>query len=155
MLSAARSFVEQPAGMLTLWGGVGNAKTLILQAVVNECIQRGVMAVYVTMLDILEYVREAYRDQSDSAWRRLDRFSTVPVLAIDEADKVKDTDWTLERETALFDKRYRLGIARKAGTLIAMNKSPEHLPEWIQSRLYDGRNRVYKNADPDMRRLMR
>lgn len=155
MLSAARSFLEKPAGMLTLWGGVGNAKTLILQAVVNECIEQGVMAVYVTMLDLLEYIREAYNGQAESAWRRLDRFATVPVLAIDEVDKVKVSDWSLERETSLFDKRYRLGVSRMAGTLIAMNVNPDRLPEWIYSRLCDGRNQIIHNTDPDMRRLMK
>lgn len=155
MLSAARLFLDEPAGMLTLWGGVGNAKTLILQAVVNECIMRGMMAVYVTMLDLLDYIREAYNDQTDSAWRRLDRFATVPVLAIDEVDKVKASDWTIERESALIDKRYRLGISRRAGTLLAMNKDPHTLPEWISDRLYDGRNTVVHNADQSMRRVMR
>lgn len=155
MLTAAWSFLETPAGMLTLWGGVGNAKTLILQAVVNECIQRGVMAVYVTMLDLLDYIREAYNGQTDSAWRRLDRFATVPVLAIDEVDKVKASDWTIERESSLFDKRYRLGVSRMAGTLLAMNKDPHGLPEWISDRLYDGRNIVIHNTDPSMRSVMR
>lgn len=160
MLAAARSFLEAPAGMLTLWGGVGNAKTLILQAVVNEFVKSGVMAVYITMLDLLDYVRAAY-DESEStrehgsACKRLDRFATVPVLAVDEVDKVKASDWTIERQSALFDKRYRFGVSRMAGTLLAMNKDPHTLPEWISDRLYDGRNIVIHNADPSMRRAMR
>ncbi len=36
MEQAARAFLRHPYGFLTLWGGVGNGKTLILQAVVNE-----------------------------------------------------------------------------------------------------------------------
>lgn len=160
MLIAARSFLNYPAGMLTLWGEVGNAKTLILQAVVNECIQRGVMAVYITMLDLLDHVRAAYdetksSDEYGSACKRLDRFATVPVLAIDEADKVKVSDWTIERESSLIDKRYRLGLSRMAGTLIAMNKDPHTLPEWISDRLYDGRNTVIHNSDHSMRRMMK
>lgn len=155
MLRSAREFVEQPAGMLTLWGGAGNSKTLILQAVVNECIGRGVVATYITMLDLLDYIREAYNGQAESAWSRLDRLSNVPMLAIDEVDKVKETEWTLERETSLIDKRYRLGLARRAGTLLAMNKSPLLLPDWISDRLYDGRNIVIKNTDPSMRKMMK
>lgn len=159
MLDAARSFLEVPSGMLTLWGGVGNAKTLILQATVNECIQLGVMAVYITMTDLLDHVRDAYSEKDageyGSASRRLDRFATVPVLAIDELDKVKATDWALERETALIDKRYRLGMSRMAGTLLAMNKDPHTLPEWIRDRLFDGRNTVIHNVDPSMRGMMR
>lgn len=159
MLTTARLFLNYPAGILTLWGGVGNAKTLILQAVVNECIQRGVMAVYITMLDLLEHVRDAYSEKDageyGTACKRLDRFATVPVLAIDEMDKIKSTDWAVERETSLIDKRYRLGISRMAGTLIAMNKDPHSLPEWISDRLYDGRNTVIHNTDPSMRKVMK
>jgi len=159
MLAAAREFVAQPSRMLTLWGGAGNAKTLILQAVVNECIERGVMAVYVTMLDLLEYIREAYQEGQEgrygSAWSRMDRVTAVPVLAIDEVDKIKATEWAIERETAILDKRYRLGLARHVGTLLAMNTNPDRLPEWISSRLADGRNRIVHNDDPDMRRLMK
>jgi len=159
MLAAARSFVAQPTGILTLWGGPGNAKSLVLQGVVNECIQHNVMAVYVTCLDLLDYIREAFNDKQDgryeSAWKRMERFANVQVLCIDEVDKVKASEWAIERETAIFDKRYRLGLARQSGTVLAMNANPDRLPEWIFSRLSDGRNRIIENHDPDMRRLMR
>ena len=159
MLAAARSFVAQPTGILTLWGGPGNAKTLVLQGVVNESTQRNVMAVYVTLYDLINYVRDAFNEQRDgkyeSAYRRMQRFATARVLAIDEVDKVKATDWTVELETAIFDRRYRDGLARLSGTVLAMNTNPDRLPEWIYSRLSDGRNRIIENRDPDMRRLMR
>lgn len=156
MIGVASAFIAQPSGMVTLWGGSGNAKSLILQAVVNECIGQGIVAVYVTMLDLLEYIREAYNGKADeSAWRRMERYEAVPVLAIDEVDKVKASDWVVERESAIFEKRYRWGLARRAGTLLAMNANPDRLPDWIQSRLSDGRNRIIENRDPDMRRLMK
>ncbi len=159
MLTAARSFVAQPAGFLTLWGGPGNAKTLTLQGIVNECIQHNIMAVYVTCLDLLDYLREAFNEKQDgryeSAWKRMERFTNIQVLCIDEVDKVKPSEWTIERETAIFDKRYRQGLACRAGTVLAMNANPDRLPDWIYSRLSDGRNRIIENRDPDMRRLMR
>ncbi len=159
MLAAARAFVERPAGMLTLWGGPGNAKTLTLQGIINESIRAGRLAVYVTMLDLIEYIREAYNERNDnryeSAWKRLEKFAGVDILCIDEVDKVKTSDWTIERETALFDKRYRSGLARMSGTVLAMNANPDRLPDWIYSQLSDGRNRIIENRDPDMRRLMR
>jgi len=40
------------------------------------------------------------------------------------------------------------------GTVIAMNESPDALPQWISSRLRDGRNRIVHNADPDVREMM-
>lgn len=163
MLEAAIAFVVYPTNMLTLWGGVGNAKTLILQAVVNECLQNGYEAVYITMHDLLNYIREAYDERKStgemgSAWSRLNRFGRVKVLAIDEADKVKASEWAIEYETALIDRRYRLGLSHLAGTLFALNADPADpnvLPEWIFDRLNDGRNTIIHNGDPSMRRLMR
>lgn len=151
---AARKFLINPTRILTLWGGSGNAKTLILQAVVNECLERSVSAVYTTLYDLAGYVREAFRNDSESAWQRVRRFQSVNVLCIDEFDKVKMTEWIEELETAIINRRYRDGLAGLCGTLIAMNESPSELPPWISSRLHDGRNRIVHNGDGDLRPLL-
>jgi hypothetical protein len=104
-------------------------------------------------------VREAFNEVGDgryeSAYKRMMKIATCSILSIDELDKVKITDWTQELQTAIFDRRYRDGLARKSGTILAMNSAPDRLPEWIYSRLSDGRNRIIHNPDQDMRRLMR
>ncbi len=156
MLSAARSFLSKPFGFLTLWGHVGTAKTLLLQAIVNESVQRNMTAIYCPMFNLVSYVRDAFNDgEGTSAYRRLVQFADAEVLAIDEVDKLRVSDWTLELETALFDQRYRGGLARKSGTILAMNSDPKLLPEWIYSRLSDGRNQIVQNQDPDLRPLMK
>lgn len=159
MLAAAQAFVARPVGILTIWGVPGNAKTLVLQGIVNTCTAQGVLAIYVTFFDLVNYVRDAFNEQRDgryeSAYQRLMRFAAARVLVIDEVDKVKVTDWTVELETAIFDRRYRDGLAGLTGTVLAMNSNPDRLPEWIYSRLRDGRNHIVENRDPDMRRLMR
>jgi DNA replication protein DnaC len=153
MISAARLFLVEPHGILTLWGGPGNAKTMVLQAIINECLGRSTQAVYITLYDLAGYVREAFKNDSESAWRRVRRLQSVRVLCIDEFDKVKPTEWIQELETAIIDHRYRNGLAGLCGTVIAMNESPEAeaLPMWIVSRLRDGRNRIVHNTDPDVR----
>ncbi len=155
MLKACRSFVENPAGILTLWGGFGNGKTMCLQAVVNELIQRGVTAVYITAFDLFSHIRDAFNPRrevvSESAYNRLERFEDIRVLALDELDKVRPTDWLSEQLTDLIDKRHRRGLDGKHGTLIAMNTDPASQNDWIASRLMDGRNRVVHNTDADLR----
>jgi len=155
MVTAACVFVANPRGILTLHGGSGNAKTVVLQAIVNECLMRGVSAVYTTFYDLAGYVREAFGRESESAWRRVLHFQSVRVLAIDEFDKVKTTEWIEELETAIIDRRYRDGLAGMCGTVVAMNEPPSSLPDWIESRLRDGRNRVIGNNDPDVRPMLR
>src|SRR3972149_430729 len=79
--------------------------------------------------------REAFRSDSESAWRRGQRFQSVRVLCIDEFDKLRETEWLRELETAIIDRRYRDGLAGLVGTGIAMNESPDALPQGISSRL--------------------
>ena len=154
MLVKARRFLIKRSGIFTLWGGSGNGKTLVLQAIVNECLEQNVTAVYTTFFELVGYVRAAFKDRSESALQRVERFQSVPVLCIDEFDKVKETDWVEELETAIIDKRYRDGLAGLCGTVIAMNNDPATLPAWIYSRLRDGRNSILCNTDADMRPLM-
>lgn len=155
MLDAARGLVAFPAKIVTLWGGPGNAKTTVLQAVVNECLALNVSAVYVTLYDLVNWVRDAFRDDTDSAWGRVHRLTNVTLLAVDEFDKIKSTEWSDELQTAVIDRRYRDGLAGLVGTVLAMNGNPNQLPEWIRSRLSDGRNVIVHNADPDLRPRMK
>jgi DNA replication protein DnaC len=154
MVDAASDFILSPAGILTLWGTTGNAKTVVLMSIVNECVERGTPAVYLTGFDLVGYIRDAFKED-DSALARIRRFENVPVLCLDELDKIKWSDWVEEQITELIDRRYRLGLERGYGTVIAMNKSPEQMPTWIYSRLSDGRNKIIKNTDADLRPLMR
>lgn len=154
MVMAARAFVHKPVGILTLWGGVGNAKTVVLQSIINECVSVGVPAVYITFRQLLDWIQEAYEQQTNDSISRKDKMAKIRVLAIDEMDKVKKTEWVNEFQSDILDKRYRLGLSGEAGTVLAMNKSPDEMPEWISSRLSDGRNRTIQNQDPDLRPMM-
>jgi DNA replication protein DnaC len=156
MLELARRFVRQPWGFLTLHGTYGNAKTLILQAVVNEFRERrGITGVYVKMRDLLNYVRAGYApDAQEDARARYERLKAVPVLAIDELDAAKMTDFAYEFRAAFLDDRYRLAVACRAHTLFAMNGDPSGLPGDLYDRMRDGRFMVFHNADASMRPVM-
>ena len=155
MVEAARAFVKEPRGILTLWGKCGNAKTVVCQAIVNECILAGIPAVYVTFAELLDWVKESYEPGcNESTASRKDRAATVHVLAIDEVDKVKRTEWVSEFQSDVLDRRYRRGLSGQVGTILVMNSSPDQMPEWISSRLNDGRNRIVENQDTDLRQKM-
>jgi DNA replication protein DnaC len=153
MTELAHKFVAEPWGFFTLWGGYGNGKTLILQAVVNEFRKRhGDIGIYVRMHDLLEYVRAGYAsDAKDDARARYEQLKSLPVLAIDEFDAARMTDFAYEFRTAFLDDRYRLAITRRAHTLFAMNSDPATLPGDIYDRLRDGRFEIFHNTDKSMR----
>lgn len=162
VIEAARAFVEKPAGFLTIWGGTGNGKTLVTMAVVNELIALGIPAMYTTLIDLESWIRQSYNreraarigDNADvdaalSDWQRIEKLARIRVLAIDEFDKVKRSEWTYQLEADIVDKRYRDGIAGLTGTLLAMNEFA--LPTHIESRVRDSRFTLIQNTDADMR----
>ena len=157
MVKACADFLIERYGFLTIHGTSGNAKTLALQACVNALVDVGVEAVYITAFDLISYIREAFNDdhkvKDDSAYGRIVRFGTVAFLAVDEFDKVKMSPWVIEQMTDLIDRRYRLGQNHEAGTMIAMNGSPEELPAWIYSRMSQGT--IIRNNDPDLRKYLK
>jgi DNA replication protein DnaC len=166
MIAACREMVNRQAFMLTFWGASGNAKSLALIAIVNEFLDKGVPAIYLPSYDMLNWIQDAFSDQgqnikSESAYARLEMCKGVCVLAVDELQGFKITDWRLEQLRNLIDRRWRDGIDGTKYTLFAMNEDPENLEPRIFSRLSDGRNRVngqpaiLLNEDKDMRPLLR
>ena len=155
MVDAAKRFLKNPVGFLTIHGGAGNAKTAVMHGIINELVQGSVEAVYITAFDLISYIRAAFDKQREivdaTAYDRLKRLERVRVLCLDELDKVKWSDWVEEQITDLIDARYRLGLDWEVGTVVAMNANPDTLPAWIYSRLRDGRNVVIENRDADVR----
>jgi DNA replication protein DnaC len=156
MVKAAREFIAAPYGLLTIHGTCGNAKTVVLQSIVNAMLAQSVTAIYTTFYDVVSWVRESFNSKDeDSVSVKVARLRDVPVLCIDELDKVKPTEWVVELQTQLIDLRYRRGLSRESGTVFAMNGTLDTLPDWFASRLRDGRNVVVENNDKDLRPLMR
>lgn len=166
MVAACREMLSGHASMLTFWGGSGNAKSLALIATVNEFLDQGIPAIYLPSYDMLNWIQDAFSNQgqqikSESAYARLEMCKGVRVLAVDELQGIKVSDWRLEQLRNLIDRRWRDGMDGVKYTLFAMNEDPDGLEARIYSRLKDGRNRangqdaILLNDDSDMRPLLR
>lgn len=153
MMNVARQFVDDPYGLLTLWGGVGNGKTLVLYAVVNELRARGRESAYVKFKDLIDFITIGFEDNSER--QRYEFIKSVDVLAIDEVDKARMTQYRAEFRSSFFDDRYRSAWAGHSVTLFAMNDDPANLPADIYDRLRDGRFQIIHNADASVRPQMR
>ncbi|MFC2064162.1 DnaA ATPase domain-containing protein [Chloroflexota bacterium] len=154
IVDEARVFVQKPIGILTIYGSCGNAKTEVLQAIVNELIEKKIPVRYITGFDLLGDLKSAINEGEDVR-NRLRKYEDIDVLVVDEFDKVRETEWVDEQLTQLIDIRYRNGINGECGTVVAMNKHPREFNNWIFSRLSDGRNRMIGNNDSDMRPLLK
>ncbi len=147
--TAALKFVDKPIGWLTLWGTYGPGKTHLLAAIANRLTAEGKGAIYYTLPDLMDALRDSYKDDFSGTFHRV---ANVPVLLIDEVDKISPTAWAMEKEYQLFDARYR-GLGQ-FGTVFAMNTRPEISgddSDYIISRMFDRRFDVIEVGGGDMR----
>ncbi len=155
-----RRYVEQGYGMIYLYGSYGIAKSLLIKIAVAEALRSGSPAAYARMSEILDNLRMAFdeKDSNQAAMRRMGHWASVPVLAIDELEKINPTEWVAERLFQLFDRRYNDALRRQSLTLIASNKRPEEiggdLAYAIASRVHDGRCLYVEMTGSDARPAM-
>ncbi len=111
-LAQVRQALERGAGFVYLWGPPGLAKTLLLKTAVALSLEAHQAAAYTRMVEILDDMRAAFdaRDPSGESQRRLDWWAGLPVLAIDEFDRLRETEYAAERRFLLMDRRYESAL---------------------------------------------
>lgn len=137
----AKRLLDKGYGWLYLWGSNGLAKTTILKIAVAQWIRDGHIGSYTRMAEILDHLRAAFDSDSGSfaSEERLDFWAEVPLLAIDEFDRIRSTRFSSERQFLLLDRRYESAVAQRSITIIASERSPSGFPGYMKDRIYDGR----------------
>lgn len=166
MLQAARQIIDNPQGMLFIWGGPGNAKSEVLIAIINELTANGYgSAMYTKLSKIVNYMRDAfserkYRDSRGAEAQdlgyiaRFDKLKAVKVLAIDEMDKIKNlTDFIEDFRFDFLDERYRQAGRGETVTIFASNSDPADLPMPIYDRIREFQ--IVQNTAPSARPHMK
>lgn len=145
-------------GWIFLWGSFGLGKTTLLKTTTAEAVLARKQASYVRMVDIIDNLRNAYSTENGSyeAETRLNFWIDVPVLCIDEFDRVRLTDFASDRRFVLMDKRYEGAIRENNVTIMSSNTDPRMLDGYLADRIFDGRfqvihidgNSVRPNVEP-------
>lgn len=146
-VDAIREALERRHGWVYVWGPNGIGKTTLLKTAVALTLHGRQPAAYVRMAQIIDHLRGAFdvENASEASQNRLDWWADLPVLAIDEFDRVKETEYATERRFLLMDRRYEQAIREQDSvTLIASNKAPDHLEGYLTDRIYDGRFKVIR-----------
>lgn len=150
ILRQVQEAASRRRGLITLTGKPGTGKSSMLISAVNAARDANVPAVYTTITDLLDYLRQAYAPGSqldfDDRWDLLIR---CEVLALDELDEFNTTPWAMERFLRLIDERWR--AMDRTLTLCATNSRLSAMPEKVASRLRDGRGYVFDLKGADMR----
>jgi DNA replication protein DnaC len=149
-LGAIRGFIKQPRGWVTLAGGYGVGKTTLIYAALNHLADKGIYGRYVMMPELLDLLRTVLRGEPQVYASKLRRFVQAPILAVDELDKVRDSDFVDEVLHAIFLARYQ--NRHRLGTLIGYNLDREsNIPPFLASRIRDGRFELIRMIGVDLR----
>jgi DNA replication protein DnaC len=148
-LDLARAFVADPYGWLTLIGGYGVGKTRLIYGALNDLADVGMYGRYVMMPELLNELRDANRNGDDYG-EKLRRFIQAPLLAVDELDKIRDTDFVDDVLHAIFLARYQ--EHEHSATIIGYNADgADRIPPFLHSRIHDSRFRLSEMTGPDVR----
>lgn len=151
-IEAVQLTITRGFGWVYLWGSFGLGKTLVLKTAVAQYLRSiGKEAAYIRMVGILDYLKAAFDDPQSSERERLDWLAQLPLLAIDEVDKLRGTEYAEERRFVLMDKRYEQAIRQEGITLFASNADPGQLPGYFYDRVQDGRFMIVKLEGPSLR----
>ena len=112
--SAKRALIDliamnkSPNGYVTFIGGYGVGKTTLLKILVNAFVNISVYARYERMSDVLAGIREQWGDQhgAQAVEESIQSYMDIPVMAIDEIDRVSMTPWAKETMFRLLDQRF-------------------------------------------------
>lgn len=144
IISCLTQTIESGFGWVFLWGSYGLGKTTLLKTATSEAIKFGKQASYTRMVDIIDNLRNAYSTENASyeAENRLNYWVDVPILCIDEFDRVRLTEFASDRRFTLMDKRYEGAIRETKITIMASNTDPRILDGYLADRIFDGRFKV-------------
>lgn len=126
----AKEMLRDPYGFLSIYGVPGNAKSLLLTALIAEFCRKGTHAVYFNADDVASMLSygddveiDGFRSIPGNPDANMNRLKQIPVLAIDELDKLSWTDFQVRKIGALIEHRHR--NASTLVTLFAMNHHPD------------------------------
>ena len=118
---------------LLIYGGVGNGKTHLLNAIADRVMSRGIPTRLVMMADLMAELRMSMDEHKADA--RLDELKRIPFLLIDELGLEFGTEWEKSRIEELLASRW----ANARHTVVATNRDITELPQRLQSRFRDKR----------------
>lgn len=145
---AAWNIAEGMGGVrwFIVYGGTGNGKSHLLNAIANRVMERGIPTRLVMMAELLGELRMTIETHEVDS--RLREYKEIPYLLIDEYGLELGSDWEKEKIEELFAARWN----HARHTIVATNRDIEELPPRIKSRFKDTiLSRWVKNEAGDYR----
>jgi DNA replication protein DnaC len=133
----AHAFAFRPAGVLAFYGDFGTGKTHLLAAVTNAHLERGKACLFASVVSLFDAISERLEQRQDYQ-DLLRRAMQTPLLALDDIDKLKPSEFREETLYKLLNGRCTAGLP----LAISSNSTPAELERWVgkagRSRLMQG-----------------
>ncbi|OGN94729.1 MAG: DNA replication protein DnaC [Chloroflexi bacterium RBG_13_51_18] len=133
---AAKAFADAPEGWLVFSGPSGSGKTHLAAAIINECIEKGQPAFYITAPDLLDRLRASFNPDSEIPYDEFfEQMKNTPLLALDDLGVQSGTPWAKEKLDQLLTARFNAGLP----TVIVTAVHFDEMDDRLRTRLTDAR----------------
>jgi DNA replication protein DnaC len=124
VMQAAYRFKREKSGFWTITGEPGTGKTTAMLGVVNYFALNGWTAFYESWVRLIEKLKSSFGEEAPDISAYWDYLLECDVLAIDNIEYAKRTEWTNAKLFELVDRRYQLAqedLKHRKLTIVASN----------------------------------
>ncbi|OGO28771.1 MAG: hypothetical protein A2Z16_14490 [Chloroflexi bacterium RBG_16_54_18] len=129
----AKHFAQTLSGWVLLIGGYGCGKTHLAAAIANFAVSMGVPTLFITVPDLLDTLRFAYQDPTETFEKRFEDIRQAPLLVMDDFGTQNATPWAQEKLFQIINYRY----INRLPMVLTTNLPFGEIEGRIQSRLED------------------
>jgi DNA replication protein DnaC len=129
----AQQYARTLQGWLLLMGPYGCGKTHLAAAVANAVVEMGVEVIFLTVPDLLDWLRASFGGGDESFEQRLNEIRNVRLLVLDDFGTQNATPWAEEKLYQIINHRY----IHRLPTIVTTNLLLEEIDGRISSRLQD------------------
>jgi DNA replication protein DnaC len=126
-------FARSLQGWLLLMGGYGCGKTHLAAAIANFVVSLGIPTLFLTVPDLLDWLRFAYASADTSFEERFEEIRNIRLLVLDDLGTQNTTPWAQEKLFQIINHRYTNHLP----TVITTNQDLKDIDGRINSRLQD------------------
>ena len=129
----AHNFAENRQGWLLMTGRYGCGKTHLAAAIANYAIDAGISTLFLTVPDLLDWLRYSYSGHEATFEERFEEIREVSLLILDDFGTQNATPWAQEKIFQIMNHRY----INQLPTVVTSNMLINDFDGRIRSRLQD------------------